>query len=120
MRSAICCSRQGTFTRTFRALSFAQTVSVLELLAFYPPVAPAVRAVTLVVSMLAVWMAAATAHNLRGWRAAVLPLVVVFVYLLGGVLVYSLATGASLTWQTLVDAVGLTPQMTAACSLVEG
>lgn len=103
-------SRQGTFTHTFRALSFAQTADVLSLFALYGPIAPVARVIAAAVSILAMWMAAATAHDLKGWRAVVLPVVVILVYILGGVLVHSLVTGASFTWQSLGDALSLTPQ----------
>ena len=103
-------SQQGSFTRTFRALSFAQTATVLELFALYAPIAAVARPLALILNILALWMAGATAHNLKGWRAAVLPLILVLVYILGGLLAYSLVTGASMTWQTLLDAIGLTPQ----------
>ena len=103
-------ARQGSFTRTFRALGFARVVMVIELFALYPPVASAAHAVAMLAGLLAMWLAAATAHNLKGWRAAVLPLLVLFVYILGTVLIYSLYTGAGFTLQTLMQAVGLAPQ----------
>lgn len=103
-------SRQGSFTRTFRALAFARVTTVLELFALVPPLASAALAVTMVASFLAMWLAAATAHNLKGWRAAVLPLLVLFVYILGAILIASLAEGADFTLHALLAAFSLTPQ----------
>jgi hypothetical protein len=67
-------TRQGTFTKTFRAMGFAHSVFVVEVLAFIRPVAPIVHLLVIVVGFFAVWIGGATAHNTRGWRTIVLPL----------------------------------------------
>lgn len=66
--------------------------------------------VALVAGILAVWLGAAVAHNLKGWRAALLPLTVIVVYALGAVLLYSLVTGAGGMLQTVLLAAGILPQ----------
>ncbi len=94
-------SRQGTFTKTFRALAFAQVTAVLEIFSLLPIIGPAAHAVAFVVGILAVWLGAATAHKLRGWRALLLPLLAIVVYVVGAMLLNSLLAGAEFTLQAL-------------------
>ena len=89
------------------ALGFAQVVAVLELLSLYPPIKSAVHFVAFVVSILAIWLGAATAHKLKGWRAALLPLIAVLVYVLGSIAINSLAAGAGFTVQALLYDIGM-------------
>jgi hypothetical protein len=103
-------TRRGSFTSTFRALCFARVVTVLELLSLYPPIEPAMHVITFAVSMLAIWMAAATAHQLKGWRAAVLPLAALAVFVLGAMLVNSLVHGAEYSLTALLAELGITPR----------
>lgn len=49
-------------------------------------------------------------RHLHGRRAAVIPVIVVLLYILGFVLVFSLFAGVDLTWDTLFQAAGLTPR----------
>jgi hypothetical protein len=100
-------SRQGSFTKTFRALGFAQVVALLELLSLFRPIESAVHAVVFFVNILAVWMGGATALELRGWRALLLPLIAILVFLLGEVVLNSLLAGAEFTLQALLDDVGM-------------
>ena len=103
-------ARYGTFTRTFRALAFGQIVGILNLLAFYAPIAGIVRLAVYVMSLLAVWIGASAAHKLHGWRAALFPLIAFLVYVLGTVIVISLLGGAHFTLQALLTSFGLTPR----------
>lgn len=103
-------SKQGDFTRTFRAVAFAQVVTVLELLSPFPVIGGAVHVVTFVVGILAVWLGAATAHKLSGWKALLLPLIAILVLVLGTMLVNALLTGAAFTWQALTADLGVNPQ----------
>jgi uncharacterized membrane protein YvlD (DUF360 family) len=103
-------SRRGSFTRTFRALAFAEVISVLEIFSLYRPIEDAVHAVVFVMGVLAVWIAAATAHNLRGWRAAIFPVIAVLVYVLGIMLITALFSGAQFTLQSLLSDLGLQAQ----------
>jgi uncharacterized membrane protein YvlD (DUF360 family) len=100
----------GTFTGTFRALAFAEVVSVISLFALYQPLEGVVRAFSVVLNLLAIWVAAATAHRLRGWRAAVFPLIALLVYVMGILLIFGLLGGAEFTVQALLADFGLQPQ----------
>ena len=103
-------ARYGTFTRTFRALAFAHGVAVIGLLALYPPFAGVVHLAVYVLLLLAIWIGAAAAHKLQGWRAALFPLMALLVYVLGAVLILSLLGGAQLTFQALLADFGLQPR----------
>ncbi len=100
-------TKKGAFTKTFRALGFAQVVFVLELIALYQPVASAVHALVLVLGFLAVWIGAATAHQTRGWRTIVLPIVAVIVTVVVFALVGVLLAGVSFTFQSLFAELGI-------------
>jgi hypothetical protein len=103
-------TKRGSFTRTFRTLGFARVVTILEVLSLYPPIEAAVHVIVFVVSLLAIWMAAATAHQLKGWRTAVLPLAALAVFVLGAMLVNSLVHGAEYSLLALLNELGITPR----------
>jgi hypothetical protein len=54
-------------------------------------------------------MGAATAHNTKGWRTLVLPLVVLLVYVVGTAIVAILLAGAQFTFQAVLANIGLQP-----------
>jgi uncharacterized membrane protein YvlD (DUF360 family) len=103
-------SRRGTFTSTFRALAFTRVFVVLQLFSLYQPLEGAVHVVVFVMGLLGVWIAAATAHKLNGWRAAIFPLIALLVYVLGMVLIFVLFGGAQFTVQALLSDIGVQPQ----------
>ena len=103
-------SRRGAFPKTFRALGFAQVVTVLEIFSIYPPIRSAVHAIVFFAGILTVWMGAATAHELKGWRAALFPIIAILVFVLGSMLINSLLTGAEFTLQALFGDMGMQQQ----------
>ena len=102
-------ARAGRFTHTFRALAFAQLASLVSLAALYPPLAGPARLVAFLLGMLAIWVAAAAAHKLQGWRALLFPLLALLLYAFAAVLVSSLLGGAQFTVQALLANFGLAP-----------
>jgi hypothetical protein len=68
---------KANYTQTLRVMGFAASVEVVNVLAFIPAVAPAVRLLALVWSFVAVWMGTSQVHGLKGWRSLVLPVVAV-------------------------------------------
>jgi hypothetical protein len=100
-------TRHGYFTRTFRAVAFAQTVSILALLALIPGLDSAIGLLLLVVGFLATWMAAATAHGTRGWRTLLLPVVAYAVIVLAAVVFGILLAGAEFTIQGVLGSFGI-------------
>ena len=100
---------KGTFTRTFRAMGFAQTVSVLELLRVFSPLAPLAMVVVTVLSIMVTWLAVAEAHGFRGWRLLVLPIFYIAVLIGGGVFVYNVAGGFGDAVEMLLQSLGFLP-----------
>ena len=102
-------SRKGTYTRTMRTLGFAQATLLLELLTFIPVIAPVVRVVTTLLHFIAVWIAASEAHETRGWRTIIFPLVAIAV--LAGIFIALTAIGGalSLTADSILGVFGWTP-----------
>ncbi len=104
-------SRKGSFTATMRAMGFARTVALVELLAYIPVVAPLAHFLTVLMTVLAVWMAAAEAHGTKGWRTLLLPLLVFVLIILAPVVAVALLSGGVLALGTLLTALGIgTPQ----------
>ena len=100
---------QGTFTQTFRAMGFAQIVSLLELLRVIPAIGPLVVALVTLFSLVVNWLAVAEAQRFRGWRTLALPVIYFGVLSLGGTLLLSLSGGFSAALETLVRQFGLLP-----------
>ncbi len=103
-------SRRGTFAKTFRALGFAEAVTVLGLFSLIPGLGSAIQVIVFSLSILAIWLGAAIAHNLKGWRAALFPMIAILVFVLGAMLVNSLLNGAAFTLQALFSDLGMQPQ----------
>jgi hypothetical protein len=99
-------TRRGNFTRTFRAMGFASTVFLLSPLQLLPPLGSAFDLVVTVLFFVAVWMGAAIANRVSGWRALLLPVMAVLVIVVGSALMAMLLSGAAFTFESLF---GLTP-----------
>ena len=100
-------TRQGNFTKTFRAYGFAQSVFVIELFAFFWPVQSMVFLIALVLNLLAVWMGAAVAAQTRGWRTLILPIAYLLVVALATGAATVLLDGAAFTFESIRRALGL-------------
>jgi hypothetical protein len=100
-------TKQGSFTKTLRAVGFAHTVYLLTVFALLPGVSTAINFAILLWGFLCVWMGAATAHQTKGWRTLALPLVVLLVYVVGTAIVGVLLAGAEFTFQALMMELGL-------------
>jgi hypothetical protein len=100
-------TRQGSFTKTFRAIGFGHAVYLLSVFALLPIVGQAVNFAILAWGFICVWMGAATAHNTKGWRTLVLPLVVFLVYVIGTAIVAVLLAGAQFTFDAVLGDIGL-------------
>lgn len=98
---------QATYGGVVRALGFAQGVQVVQLLGLIPVLGNFAGILTTVLRILAVWMAAATAHDLRGWRAIAFPLVMFLVVVVSLLVTITLLQGAALSLTTLLQELGL-------------
>jgi uncharacterized membrane protein YvlD (DUF360 family) len=99
----------GDFATTLRGMGFARSVFVLGLLAFIPGVAPLAGFLVLVLGFFAAWMGASQAHDLRGWRSLLLPVLAVLVLFVGSFILEVLVAGLEFTLDALVQNLGLAP-----------
>lgn len=103
-------TRRGNFTKTFRALSFAQIAHIILLFAFWPSLNSAMQAGAIVLGLLTTWMGAAIAHQTSGWRTFVFPVVFILVVVLAYAGFGILLAGAGFTFQALFADLGITAQ----------
>ncbi len=103
-------SGKGKFTTTLRAMGFAQIAWFLGLLTLIPPIAPVARLITVLFAFFAVWMGAAEAHQTKGWRTIVLPIIALLVLVVAAFVLRSLMAGAEFAFSALFSDLGLAPQ----------
>jgi asparagine N-glycosylation enzyme membrane subunit Stt3 len=98
---------KASYTSTFRVTGFAYSGYWLSLLSFLPVVGPLFRTIGFLLAFLGVWLGVAQAHQLRGWRTLVVPIVVVLVLVVVGVVLRALLGGALITIEALFQDVGM-------------
>ncbi len=79
----------------------------LTLLSVIPVIGPLFRTIGFILAFLGVWLGAAQAHELRGWRTLVLPVVFVVVLVVVGVVLRALFLGAAITIDAFLQDAGL-------------
>jgi uncharacterized membrane protein YvlD (DUF360 family) len=99
----------GSFTYTLRGMGFAMTVHLLDLLALVPALSTVVRFITSMLAFVATWIAAMEAHELRGWRVLLLPVMQLAVVVASIVVLSYLIAGTGFTVESLLREVGLLP-----------
>lgn len=97
---------KGTFTQTFRVMGFAQAVNLLELLRLAPSIGPLVTAGVTILSLFVSWLSVAEAHQFRGWRTLLLPVLYFAVVIVGGSYLLSLSDGFRLAIEMLLAWLG--------------
>lgn len=103
-------SKKGNYTRTFRALGFASAAFFILVLAAIPGLSSLAHVLAVVVFFVTAWLGAAIAHELRGWRGLILPIIAVLVAVVAVVIVRALQEGAAFAWDAILGNVGITPQ----------
>ena len=98
---------KGDFTSTLRVAGFAQGAHFLQLLAFVPVLGPAVDFVVVFLVVMGVWMGTVIAHDLKGWRTVVLPLIYILVVFVSVVFLVAAIEGTTFTIQMLLQSLGL-------------
>jgi hypothetical protein len=98
---------KGTYTTTFRVASFAYAGNLFGLLIFIPPLAPLGPILATLWSFLGVWLGTAQAHELRGWRTLVLPVLYIIVVVVVAVVLRTLLLGGALTIELMYTELGL-------------
>jgi hypothetical protein len=98
-----------TYGQTLRAVGFAQAGSIIGLIGLIPPLAPLGVFAATVYTFCTITMGAAVAHQLRGWRIFVLP-ILMFAILIVFVLVATfMLEGIALGIESVLMQLGLSP-----------
>lgn len=88
---------------------FAQSAHVLYLLGFLPVIGPLARFLAVVVSFFAIWVGAAAAHNLRGWRTLLLPVLYPAIAVVGAGFLLAVLRGGQYFFRDVLASLGVTP-----------
>jgi uncharacterized membrane protein YvlD (DUF360 family) len=100
-------TKKGQFAKTLRGVGFGQAVYLLAPLALIPTVGTMFRPLLVVLGFLTTWLGAAAAHESRGWRTVLLPVVAYAILTIGYVLIGVLLTGLDFAIQGVLDSLGL-------------
>jgi hypothetical protein len=98
---------KASYTRTFRVTGFAYFAYWLTVLYFVPVAGPLFRTIGFLLGFLGIWLGTAQAHELRGWRTLLLPIVFLVVTIVVGSVLRVLLGGAALTIDTIMQDSGL-------------
>lgn len=98
---------KGYYTRTLRGLGFAHVGYVLDLFSFLPYVAPLAVFLGSLVSFLAAWMGAAEAHETRGLRTFLLPVLAILIVVVVPLMLAALLSGAVIGLESIIHRFGL-------------
>jgi len=98
---------EGDFSSTLRVAGFAQSAHVFELLGFIPVIAPLARLIAVLLSVLGLWLGSVVAHELKGWRTILLPVIYIVTTIVAIVSVLAAIEGLSVTVDSLMEAFGL-------------
>jgi asparagine N-glycosylation enzyme membrane subunit Stt3 len=77
------------------------------LLSVVPVVGPLLRAIGLLLAFLGVWLGVVQAHELRGWRTLLVPIILIVVLVVVGVVLRALLGGVMITIDSLMQDLGL-------------
>jgi hypothetical protein len=100
---------RGNFSRTFRAVSFAQVPEVITWLHIIPVAGPLFNIVGTVMLLVATWLALQESLHISKWRALLIPLVALVIVILAIGVIDLVISGASLTVETILAQLGLLP-----------
>lgn len=95
------------YTSTMRVAGFAQSAHILEVLGFIPIVGPLARFMAVLLAFFGVWIGTAAAHQLKGWRTVLLPVIFIAVMVVGEVFILSVIGGTAVTFDVLLINFGL-------------
>ena len=98
---------KGSYTRTLRGLGFANVVTLIRMIGLIPALAPLAAPIGIWLSIIAIWMGAAAAHNARGWRSIILPFLGVLFAVLVPVLAMMMLSGAVFSLESVLTQLGL-------------
>jgi hypothetical protein len=97
---------QASFSRTFRAVSFALVPEIITWLHFLPGIGPLFNIAGTIMALIAVWLALQEALRLSKWRALLIPIVALIIAVLAIEIVSLVLGGAALTIETILEQLG--------------
>ena len=95
------------YTSTMRVAGFAQSAHFLELLGFLPTIGPLVRFISLLLVLFGIWVGTAAAHELRGWRTFLLPVLYLGTFVVGLFFLFAVIQGTGFALNNLLIDLGL-------------
>ena len=98
---------KADFTTTLRVAGFAQSAHFLDVLGFLPVIGPLARFLGLVLAFFGVWMGTATAHELKGWRTFLLPVIYLATLVISVYFIVAVIEGTAFTIDGLLQDFGL-------------
>ena len=98
---------EGNFSSTLRVAGFAQSAHVFELLGFIPVIGPLARFVAVLLALIGLWVGTVVAHNLKGWRTIVVPVIYIITTIVAIVFILSAIEGFAVTIEGFMEAFGL-------------
>jgi hypothetical protein len=101
---------RASYTSVLRSIGFAYAVYLLDLFSFIPGLTSIVRFFVTVLAFFAIWISAATAHELKGWRTLVFPIIAILVIGLVMLMAATLLEGFVITIESLGFDFGILPR----------
>ena len=100
---------KGSMQATFRVAGFARSAHILELFGLIPSLAPLALFLSNLLALVSLWIGMGVAHELRGLRTLLIPLIYLLVLVVSIVFLTSAVEGISLSLQYILAAFGLAP-----------
>ena len=97
---------EGNFSSTFRVAGFAQSAHVIELLGFIPVIGPLARFAAVLLALIGLWVGTVVAHNLKGWRTILVPVIFIITTIVAIVFIMSAFEGLAITIESFMEAFG--------------
>jgi uncharacterized membrane protein YvlD (DUF360 family) len=97
---------KSDYTSTLRVAGFAQSAHIFEFVGFIPVIGPLARITALILSFAGVWIGTAAAHELKGWRTILLPVIFAITVVVTVVFMESIIEGTALTVEGLLNDLG--------------
>lgn len=98
---------KASFSSTLRVAGFAQSAHALELLSFLPVIGPLARFIAVLLTIFGIWMGTVVAHDLKGWRTLLLPVVYIITTIVALVFILATLQGLSVTLNVILKAFGV-------------
>jgi hypothetical protein len=98
---------KASITSTLNVVGFAQTAHLVQLLAFVPVIGPVANFLANLLVFLGIWVGVSSAHELKGWRTFVLPVIYLVVAVVSFVFLVAILEGIQFTATYVFAQLGL-------------